>query len=365
MNDTVENVRLEQLLPAPVLDNTTLAVLAKAEIDQQIATAHAFPRDIRRVKNDILSLVTLDDETAIECIYALTRGGKPIRGPSIRFAEVLFSQWGNCRSGAQVVAIDRTNMKLTAEGFFHDLQSNAAIKGSVERRISDKYGKLYSEDMITVTGNAACSIALRNAILHGIPKAVWREAYQRAEQVIAGDAKTLMQRRDAALKAFAAFGVNAERICKALDVPSMEAVTLDHLVTLTGMHNALKTGEGTVEVMFPVEVPKVPSAPPKGAPVARVQEQAPAAADPAKTNDEAKAYIGQLEDSLIVANKDPALIIEVIEDHKPIHPTLPKAYQEQADALFVKYNKEAAQAALNGAKSTGKQTAQKQKDMGL
>ena len=104
--------------------------------------------------------------------------------------------------------------------------------------------------MIVVTGNAACAIAKRNAILGAVPKGVWRRAYTAVESVIAGDVKTLAERREKAMKAFAAFGVKPEQIFAALDIAGIEEIGIDHIGTLTGMHSALRSGEATVEEMF-------------------------------------------------------------------------------------------------------------------
>lgn len=240
----------------------SLAVsLARAEVDQQVATARALPRSIDKAIRNILSLATLDDESAVECIYALPRGGTPIKGPSIRMAEIIASQWGNNRNGARVVHVDKVEQYVEAEGVFHDLESNTATTSRVRRRISTKYGKLLSDDMIIITGNATCAIAKRNAILGGVPKAVWRKAYSAVEKVIAGDAKTLVERRAGAMKAFAAFGVKPEQIFAALEVAGMDDISGDHLVTMLGMHSALKSGEETVETMFKRVAPTVPPAP--------------------------------------------------------------------------------------------------------
>lgn len=242
-------------LPAMTDTHGSLAVaLARAEIDQQITTARAMPRSIKRAVDNILTLSTLDEESAEECIYALPRGGKPIKGPSIRLAEITASQWGNCRVGARVVHVDRFEKFVEAEGVFHDLETNTATTARVRRRISDKNGRIYNDDMIVVTGNAACAIAKRNAILGGIPKAVWRRAYHAVESVVAGDVRTLAVRRDAALKAFAKFGVKPEQLFTALDVVGMDDIGIEHITTLMGMHSALKSGEATVEEMFPKQV---------------------------------------------------------------------------------------------------------------
>lgn len=233
---------------------STLAVsLARAEIDQQIATARALPRMISRVVQNIQTLATLDAESAEECIYALPRGGKPIKGPSVRLAEIIAGQWGNCRIGTRVVHVDRIEKIVEAEGVFHDLETNVAHTARVRRRISDRGGKLLTDDMIVVTGNAAAAIAKRNAILSGVPKGVWRGAYAAVERVIAGDVKTLVERRDTAMKAFAAFGVKPELVFLAIGVSGKDDITIEHMGTLLGMHSALKSGEATVEELFPAK----------------------------------------------------------------------------------------------------------------
>lgn len=235
-------------------DNQSLAVsLARAEVDQQIATARALPRQPARVMQAILGLATLDERTAEECIYALPRGGKPIKGPSIRLAEIIASQWGNCRIGARLVHVDRFEKFVEAEGVFHDLETNAATTARVRRRIVDKSGKVFNDDMIVITGNAAASIAKRNAILGAVPKAVWRKAYDAVESVIAGDATTLVVRREKAMKAFAAFGVSPERVCEAIGVAGVDDIGLDHMPLLIGAHSALKNNEATVEDLFPAQ----------------------------------------------------------------------------------------------------------------
>jgi hypothetical protein len=248
---TTDDGEITGLPPGYERGTQSLAVsLALAEIDQQITTAHAYPRSIDLSMKNILTLATLDEETAAECVYALPRAGKPIKGPSIRLAEIIQSQYGNNRVGTRVVHVDRIEKYVEAEGIFHDLETNTATTARVRRRISDKRGRLLTDDMIIVTGNAAASIAKRNAILAGVPKAVWRRAYLAVESVLAGDVKTLVERRTAAMKAFAAFGITPEQVCAVLEIQGVDDITLEHLTTLIGMHSALKNGESTVEEMF-------------------------------------------------------------------------------------------------------------------
>ncbi|XAI96289.1 hypothetical protein [Microcystis phage Mae-JY30] len=239
------------------VEKTSLAVaLSRAEVDQQITTAHAYPRagrkgGLKTIVNAIMDLATLSEAAAEECVYALPRGGKPIKGPSVRLAEIVAGQYGNCRIGARVVHVDKFEKYVEAEGVFHDLESNTATTARVRRRIVDKNGRLFNDDMILVTGNAAASIAKRNAILGGVPKAVWDPAYQAAHAVIAGDVKTLAVRRDEAIKAFAIWGVKPEQIFAALEIGGLDDIGLDEIATLRSMFKAVKEGEQKVEDFFP------------------------------------------------------------------------------------------------------------------
>lgn len=234
-----------------VLDTGTLATLTRAEVDAQIATAKRYPRDLHRVRKNILTLATLDPETADECMYALPRGGKPIVGPSVRFAEILFSQWGNLRVGARIINIDRQAKHVEAEGICHDLETNSAKKATVFRRITDKHGRLLSEDMILVTCNAATAIASRNAILACVPKPVWRQAYMAVEGIVKGGDKTIAERWTIACKQFAQVGVTGDQLLAALDLAGETELNVDHFPILTGMRSALKSGEETIETLFP------------------------------------------------------------------------------------------------------------------
>lgn len=226
----------------------TVALLNKSEIDTQIATAHKYPRSIKRFRDETLQMVTLSENVAESCIYALPRGDKTIEGPSARFAEIIASSWGNCRAGARVVS-DNGEF-ITAQGVFHDLERNVAITYEVQRRIVDSNGKRYKADMIGVTGNAASSIALRNAILKGIPKAFWDDMYNAARRTVMGDVKTLANRRADAIKAFMAFGVNQDQILAKLEIQGIEDISLDHLVILRGLLTAIREGDTTPEQAF-------------------------------------------------------------------------------------------------------------------
>jgi hypothetical protein len=238
-------------------ENSVVELVTKAEYDIQIATAKKYPRSVRQFIQNATELVTLNEATSEDCIYALPRAGKTIEGPSARFAEIILHAWGHTRAGARIVNED--GRFITAQGVCHDLQSNTLITYEIRRRITNKSGKRFDDDMIGVTGNAAASIALRNAITKVIPKALWEPVYQEARKVVMGDSKTLANRRASALVHLQKFGVTEEMVLKKLEIKGIEDITLDHLVTLRGIATALKEGEHTMEKIFLDEASSSPS----------------------------------------------------------------------------------------------------------
>lgn len=255
MNELTERIDMQtgEVMTMEPKGFSGVAVQIKTEIEAQINRAQQFPRSPSRVQNNIHGLVMLDEETAAECVYALPRGGKPIKGASVRFAEIVASQYGNCHVGSRVVAVDKFEKVVIAEGVFIDYETGLRVTEQTQRRIVDRSGKLFNDDMIVVTGNAARSIAMRNAVLKGVPKPLWRKAYEAAERVIAGDVKTLSVRRGDAIKAFAAFGITPDQIFAALEVEGLDDLGLEQIGTLTAMFRAIKAGEQTVEDFFPAK----------------------------------------------------------------------------------------------------------------
>jgi hypothetical protein len=114
--------------------------------------------------------------------------------------------------------------------------------------------------MVAVTGNAACSIALRNAAYRVIPLALITPVYDAAKKLAVGDVKSLVQRRADCLNHFAKLGISKERVCAAVECRAVEDIGLEHLETLIGYATALKDGEVKIDDVFPE--PKVKMDPP-------------------------------------------------------------------------------------------------------
>jgi hypothetical protein len=264
------------------MDNSTLMALTRAEIDQSIMTARAFPRDVAAFVNEVKSLACLDEETAKSMFYTLPRAGKPITGPSARLAEIAASCWGNIRYGARVVEVGSDY--VAAQGKCHDLQKNVLSELEVRRRITNAKGDRYNADMIGVTGQAACSIALRNAVFKVIPQAFVKGALDRARLVAGGDAKSLEVNRKAVLDLFTKKGVRPEQIFSFLGIRNAAEMTLEHIGTMNGVVTALKDGAAKLAEFFPdaTAAPQPVTKPPQDAPPPEdplFKAQAPAAAE--------------------------------------------------------------------------------------
>lgn len=235
-----------ELITAEQIDNSTaLMALNKSEIDMQIVTAKRFPRSIKQFKSNAMELACLDEETAASMFYVLPRSGKKIEGPSARLAEVVGSSWGNLRYGSRIVSTD--DKFITAQGSCFDLEKNIAVQVEVKRRITDKNGRRYNDDMIQVTGNAAMSVALRNAIFKIVPFALVKSVYENAKLTSIGKADSMQDRRQRAVDWFVKAGASQEQVLQAIERKGVDDITVDDLVTLTGLRTAIKDGESTIE----------------------------------------------------------------------------------------------------------------------
>lgn len=221
----------------------------RASVDSQVATAKMYPRSIKRSVDNSIVMATMDAETAQSCGYALPRGGKPITGPSVHLAKIIVSNWGNMRTETKVVQI--TDTQVISRGTAWDLETNVASAFEVRRNIIDKHGKRFSEDMITVTGNAASSIAYRNAVFAVIPKAITDTVYKAAQRAITGDLsdeEKLIKRRSSAIKFFTdEYGISEEEVIKLCGKQTVNQIKGEEIALLLGMAQSLKDGDTTVD----------------------------------------------------------------------------------------------------------------------
>lgn len=253
------------------LQPVVLDAVEAAAINQQIATAKRYPRTLSKVKQDMMSFATLDEDTAASCFYTLPRGGKNIQGPSVRLAEIAISCYGNLRAGTRVVATHTQgdNPHVIVQAVCHDLEKNVAITMEKRRRITKKKSKeTIDEDDINLACNACSAIALRDAVYKVVPLALVKPVYEAAKRVAIGEASSLVAKRGKVIDRLKQMGVTEERILGVLDVRKVDDIVLEHLEILIGLGTAIKDGDTTIEEAFPAPsaVPKAEAAPGPQAP---------------------------------------------------------------------------------------------------
>jgi len=237
----------EPMLPA-IQEPTALEEITRAEIDCAVATAKKYPRSIKRFRQEALTMATADKTIAGQCFYVLPRADKRIEGPSVRLAEIIASAWGNVRFGARIVS--ENEKEVVAQGVTHDLEKNVSTTIEVSRRITNKNGLKFSDDMIQVTKNAACSIALRNAIFKVVPKVYTQIIYEQAKKAAVGTLKTLKERVFSMMAKFGDMKVTEEMVLKLVKKPSVEDIDLTDVELLIGVYTAIKDGDTTIKEAF-------------------------------------------------------------------------------------------------------------------
>lgn len=246
------------LAPVEVVASGVVEAQERAQIDTQIATAKRYPRAIAKCKASMLEIATLDEETAAGCFYTLPArsggDGKPIQGPSVRMAEIALSSWGNLKAASRIIGDD--GKSLTAQAVVVDLEKNVSVSIEVRRRVTNRDGRRYSDDMVNTTANAACSLALRNATFRVVPAAVIKPVYEAAKRVAIGNVKSITKTRAEIFERLKKKGVSEASILAVVGCTKIDEVDAEKVADLIGIGNAIKDGQITLEEAFPPVQPK-------------------------------------------------------------------------------------------------------------
>lgn len=247
----MENEQEYEIMNIAPADSAVIRAQESAMIDIQIATAKQFPRNVTKATSEAIAIVSRNKETASACHYSVPRGGKQVAGPSVHLAKIIAQKWGNLRIQARVINVDAKH--VTSQATCFDLESNIAIQVEVKRSIMTRTGRM-SEDMITVTGNAANAIALRNAVFNVVPRGVVDEVYNAAKAAITGDIsdanKFLVERDKIFTRCKDAYNLTEAEVLSALGKASINQVTGNDLITLIGIGTAINEGDTTIDEAF-------------------------------------------------------------------------------------------------------------------
>ncbi len=228
-----------------------------AAMDIQVATAQKLGRSITHFLADLEAWACSTQEIAQECTYVLRKGGNRIVGPSIRFAELLQVAYRHIVVDTFIESTAHDHVVVGAMA--RDLFRNVAVRARVRRNILTKKGARFGADMIQTTVQAGASLALRNAIIRLIPKALWQPVWLKSRDVAQGssteDGKPVVpfsERVERAFAALQAMGATADQVLAYLEKDSKVELDPTDLDELANKYRSIRSGETDVDKAFPV-----------------------------------------------------------------------------------------------------------------
>lgn len=242
-----------------------------SDIDIQIRTAKSYPRDLNRFIEYSKETVTMDEELALSCFYARpvtgianevitnqqkinyikARPSNIIVGNSIRFAELLLQNWGNCKAAQRAAFADKY---VTGMASIWDMEQNIHITCEFTKNIFGKNGK-YSENLQQVTANAACAIAFRNTVFKIIPIAFVNIIASAAKKYLTdglAHPEKRVQAQTTLQQEFSRFGIKKEKILQFYDCESLRDINAEQILECRALLNQIKDGVIKPEEAFAV-----------------------------------------------------------------------------------------------------------------
>ena len=241
---------MSEVIEPEVIGSNALMSIEKAQVDMQVATAHQYPRSLARFTRDAIDMAIRDEEIAESCLYSRpVGGGKNAEGMSIRMAEIVGATYENLIVGARI--IEQTDRYVVAQGVAWDMQRNYRTTSEVKESTVKADGTPYSERQSMLVAQVAQSKARRNAIFQVIPRSLCKPVETAVRGLLFGDGQSLDKRRALAVAWIGKLGIDPERVFKAIKVEGAEDIGAKQLETLTGLRNAIKEGDTTIDEAFP------------------------------------------------------------------------------------------------------------------
>lgn len=235
-----------------VIEKNNLPVAS--DVQQQIITAHQFPRNEQNFLQKAISRSTITKEIAESCNYTVPIDGKNITGASVRLAEIIAQTYGNLRFDVDMLDVLPTDRRVTARALAWDLETNVGIRITVPRSIMTKAGKRYSSSMVTTTSQAALSIAYRNAIFKIVPKAYIDQIYESTMEVAFPPKNGYLEKFKKAVEYFSQGGYTKKDILEFLNKKTSE-IGREELMILGGLKTRIEDGTLQMDMVFSPDAP--------------------------------------------------------------------------------------------------------------
>lgn len=245
-------------LPTEKINQGTVAIEASravAEAQGKLLIAKKFPRNETEAFAKAIQSCQRPG-LASKAFYSYPRGKETVTGVTIRFAEELARCYGNLDYG--IKELSNSDGQSEMQAYCWDLETNTmSLQNFTNKHIREsKYGntELKSQrDIYELNANMGAR-RLRSRILAILPPDLVEECIQECRRTLAGDNSTpIIDRINKMVVAFQKIGVSKEQLEKRLK-HTVESVTEEELVELTGIYNGIRTKETKVSEWF--EQPK-------------------------------------------------------------------------------------------------------------
>lgn len=253
MNEIIEHQpSSHQVAPNPfgrMMASSSGMNAAVVEIESQRAIAEAqgkqllarkFPRSMAQAHVDFMEACKIPEFAAV-AFYAVPNRGS---GPSIRFAEEAARCYGNFEFGHRELSRDNGRSVIEVYAWDTEKGNHSVRQLTVEHVVDTKNGPKVLRDQADIDNRIAnvASKQMRGRILALLPKGLVMAGQAECRKTLAGDNdKPVAQRVRDMTGAFARFGVTIQHLEEYLQ-HSVDGTTLDELVDLTGVYNAIRDG---------------------------------------------------------------------------------------------------------------------------
>ena len=237
-------------LPTESINQGTVAIessRAVAEAQGKLLIAKKFPRNETEAFAKAIQSCQRPG-LASKAFYSYPRGKETVTGVTIRFAEELARCYGNLDYG--IKELSNSNGQSEMQAYCWDLETNTmSLQNFTNKHIREsKYGntELKSQrDIYELNANMGAR-RLRSRILAILPPDLVEECIQECRRTLAGDNSTpIIDRINKMVVTFQKIGVSKEQLEKRLN-HTVESVTEEELVELTGIYNGIRTKETKV-----------------------------------------------------------------------------------------------------------------------
>lgn len=188
MSDDANEIVFDPRAALAAGPRTTALAAAEArvsrEIEGMLVVAMRFPRSEERAREQLLKACERP-KFAEEALYEFPRGGKTIKGPSIRLAEAAARSWRNLTFGWNEVEKFAGRSKVDAWAW--DMETNLLVRHEViVEHVRDKRSGtvelVSSRDVLEAVANKAQRV-VRGCILNLMPPDIIDEAVEKCERV--------------------------------------------------------------------------------------------------------------------------------------------------------------------------------------